>query len=76
MRSGFYQEIFIPHEFGGADAYVVDTGMENLKNWLEKKGFSVDSLARIQEYKRVCIIQNIFVDEEHRGKGIGTSLLE
>lgn len=72
----YYRDISIHHEKGGMDAYVVDTSMENAENYLKSKGYSEASVAEIRKHKRVCIILGIRVDEEHRGEGIGTELLE
>jgi GNAT superfamily N-acetyltransferase len=73
---GYYNEIKICHEHAGLDAYAVDTNLENLENWIEGKKFSETALNHLRQYKRVCIVLGIFVEEEFRGQGIGSALLE
>jgi len=72
-----YEPINIEQESGSVEGYVVDTNQEQLKNWIKRSGFSPSVAERIQnEYKRIGIIKSIRVEEEARGSGIGSSLLQ
>lgn len=72
-----YKEIDLSYEYGCVYGYVVDSSAENLENWMEDKGYSKTSLQYIRSnYKRVAIIKNLWMEEEHRGQGYGTKLME
>lgn len=65
------------HEFGSIDGYVVDTSKEQLENYLTKQGASQHTINSLKEsFRRIAIIRNLWVDDEHRGEGIGTELME
>lgn len=72
----YYKEINISHHHGSLEAYVVDTHMDNLENWMKEKGYGEASLKVICQSYRVCILRSIHVDEGYRRQGIGTYLLE
>ena len=70
-----YVEIDLSLEEGSLFGYVVDSKECNLSNWLEEIN-QLDSLNMIRTtYERVALFKNIWVEDDERGKGIGTSLL-
>lgn len=66
------------HKDGGSlEGYVVDTDQPQLENYLASQGASFELVDAIKHrYHRIAIIRNMWVDEELRGGGIGTDLLE
>lgn len=61
----------------GLEGYVVDTNQEQLGNYLTSQVASQDIVNQLQTlYSRIAIFKNLWVDEEQRGQGIGSSLLE
>lgn len=63
---------------GSCEAYVVDTEQENVENWLNKTGcYDVDFIASIRNrFSRIAIIKGLYVEEDSRHQGIGTSIFE
>jgi GNAT superfamily N-acetyltransferase len=74
-ETGFFKKISISQEHGTLDAYVAETSMVNVENWLTRNSYFGDSLSLIRHFHRVCVIEGVNVDEEHRNQGIGTELL-
>jgi 5'(3')-deoxyribonucleotidase len=64
-------------EGGNLEGYVVDTTQEQIPNYLSSQGASPNLInSIINTYKRVGLIRNMWVDEEARGQGTGSGLLE
>ena len=77
ITSGDYTNIDQEDENGSLEGYVVDTAQPQLKNYLTAQGADdqlIDSIA--DRFSRIAIIRNIWVDEDYRNSGIGSSLLE
>lgn len=62
---------------GSLEGYVVGTDQVQLGNYLSSQGADQELISRIaKRYGTVGIIKNMWVDEEHRGQGVGSGLLE
>jgi ribosomal protein S18 acetylase RimI-like enzyme len=60
----------------GIEGYVVDTDKENLANYLMSQGAPAEIAEKIKnQFERIGIIKNIWVDDEKRNDGIGNALL-
>lgn len=75
MEERFYEEIMVEDDHGQAEGYVASTQGEHVQNWLEERG-CLHLIPLVCKYNRVSILSSIYVDEEHRGRGMGSSLLE
>lgn len=65
------------YDGGSLEGYVVDTDQPQLENYLTSQGASIDLVKALQSrYSRVGLIRNMWVDEEMRGGGIGSDMLE
>lgn len=74
--SGGFVSIDQQDEHGSLDGYVVDTSLPQLRNYLTGQGAEEAVVDRIaSSYDRVGILRNLWVDEEHRGQGIGGFLM-
>jgi GNAT superfamily N-acetyltransferase len=64
-------------EEGNIYGYVTNTRKDvQLKNYMEKQRIP-ETVSIIREmFERIAILTNMYVNEVHRGEGIGTSLLE
>lgn len=77
-----YFEIDIENEYGNLQGYSVSAKDENYKEFLKKELSNEKISKKIIEYieknieGQINIIRNINVDEEHRGNGIGQSMLQ
>ena len=61
---------------GSLEGYVVDTSQEQIENYLSSQGVQqrrIDDLRN--EFSRIGIIKNMWVDEDARGQGIGNDLM-
>lgn len=64
-------------EEGNIYGYVTDGVRDvQLKNYMEEQGFPVVVELIREKYQMIAILTNMYVNDEHRGSGIGTSLLE
>lgn len=61
---------------GSAEGYVVDTMAEQVSNWLYRNDADPELAEHIREYRRVAFLNNINVEEESQGKGVGRELLD
>lgn len=65
------------YDGGSLEGYVVDTDQPQLENYLTSQGASIDLVRALQKrYHRIGIIRNMWVDEDLRGGGIGSDMLE
>lgn len=72
-----YETISKHEDEGSIDGYVVDTSKENISIWLESVGGSDRLAAQIRgTYESICILKGIYVEENYRGRGVGSELLE
>ena len=64
-------------EEGNVYGYVTNAEMDvQLKNYLEKQEVS-GAIGTIQnQYEMVAILTNMYIEEDYRGQGIGTMLME
>lgn len=75
-----YRDLTHQVDNGSIEGYEVSTGDENYQNWLvsevgrEKAKFFIDRI--IARYTKVAVLKNLYVDEEHRGEGIGNDLMD
>lgn len=72
-------EIYITHDWGSAEGYYTETTDARFTNWFENrhKIFDKDLLESLKErYDSVVFLNNINVEEEERGNGHGSELLE
>lgn len=82
MRMTDLNETFVPIDAthvesgGSTEGYVVDTDAEQIINWLEKWGISSDYVSHMKQYSSIAFFNNLFVDEEFRGQGVGNYLME
>lgn len=62
---------------GSLEGYVVDTDQPQLANYLKSQGAPNQLIARlIQQFTRIGIIRNMYVDDSLRGQGYGTKLVD
>jgi GNAT superfamily N-acetyltransferase len=62
---------------GSLEAYVVDTDQPQLMNYLTGQGAKPQLVMKLAEkFKRIAIIRSMWVDEDARGQGTGSSMLE
>jgi ribosomal protein S18 acetylase RimI-like enzyme len=62
---------------GGVEGYVVDTNQEQLRNYLSGQRVPKDLIDELQgRHTRIAIIKNVWVNEDQRGTGIGSRLME
>jgi GNAT superfamily N-acetyltransferase/predicted nucleotidyltransferase len=62
---------------GALEGYVVDTDQPQLMNYLTGQGASEKLVMKLAEkFNRIAIIRNMWVDEDARGQGTGSSMLE
>lgn len=72
-----YTSINQEDDNGSLEGYVVDTAQPQLKNYLTAQGADSDLIDSIaNKFSRIAIIRNIWVDDDYRNSGIGSSLLE
>lgn len=70
--SSLYQS----NEGGTLEGYVVDTKEPNLVNYLQSQGADKNLISSItNQYKRLGVIRNMYVDPDSRGQGYGNSLM-
>lgn len=61
---------------GSLEGYVVNSDMPQLENYLTGQGASLELVEKIRnQYKRIAIFRNMYVEEEARGQGIGNDLI-
>jgi ribosomal protein S18 acetylase RimI-like enzyme len=61
---------------GSLEGYVVDTDKPQLKNYLESQGASEQLINNIaSKFGRISIIKNMYIDDDSRGQGLGSNLL-
>jgi len=61
---------------GALEGYVVDTDKSQLKNYLESQGASEQLINNIaSKFGRISIIKNMYIDDDSRGQGLGSNLL-
>jgi GNAT superfamily N-acetyltransferase len=61
---------------GSLEGYVVDTNMPNLSNYLSSQGADPTLAEKIsQQFGRIGVIRNMYVDDDRRGEGIGSELM-
>ncbi len=70
------QMISSSNEGGSLEGYVVDTDKPQLKNYLESQGAPEQLINNIaSKFNRISIIKNMYIDDEYRGQGLGSNLL-
>ena len=75
-----HREIRIITPFGSAEGYIVDTRAPELAQWISsqlrtRKVLATDLLATIQTiYTKIAILENLYVDDQHRNERYGTTL--
>lgn len=63
-------------EGGSLEGYVISTDNPNISNYLQSQGAPPELINRIiQKYKTLGLIRNMYVDDDHRGRGIGNDLV-
>lgn len=61
---------------GSLEGYVVDTDQPQLKNYLESQGAPEQLINNIaSKFGRISIIKNMYIDDDSRGQGLGSNLL-
>lgn len=77
-RMSSLRHIEIDEKWGGCSGYCVDSSQEQISNYLAEYSSHAQLLAEqlSARCKRVAILKNLNVHEEHRGKGNGAYLLE
>lgn len=64
------------HNHGSLEGYVVDTDQEQLENYLTSQGADQNLIDKLRnQFQRIAILRNLYVDEQNRNLGIGTELL-
>lgn len=68
----------VEQDEGSVEGYVVNSVAEQIVNWLAKHGiYDEAKVAYIRAtYPRIAMLDNINVEEDYRGKGVGNQLLE
>ena len=75
-NNGIYKSLSFDSENGGIEAYVADSNLPNIANFLDSEGVSPNFRNKIiSKFSRIGVIKNIWVNEDNRGKGIGNSML-
>ena len=65
------------HDHGSLEGYVVDATLPQLQNYLSAQGAEQSVINDLlKKYKRIGLLRNLYVDEDHRNTGIGTSLVD
>lgn len=65
------------HDNGSLEGYVVDATLPQLQNYLSAQGAEQSVINDLlKKYKRIGVLRNLYVDEDHRNTGIGTSLVD
>lgn len=69
--------IEISREGGSLSGYAVDATEQNIGNYLEQHSNLAEMVShRLRAYgDRVALLRNMSVDDDQRGKGIGTQLI-
>jgi len=73
------REIMIEHDHGSAEGYVTDTNSEQFINWFNNRHKIYDQtmIDKFKDkYKSVAFLNNMNVDEDSRGNGYGSEILE
>ena len=61
---------------GSLEGYVVDTSAPQLKNYLQSQHAASTLINGISnQFSKIGIVKNLYVDEESRGQGIGNELM-
>jgi ribosomal protein S18 acetylase RimI-like enzyme len=75
----YFREIDYSINEGSVEGYVVDSGEEQLDNWLSYRHHinEPELVEQLKEtYSRIAFLNNINVEEEYQGQGFGAHLLE
>ena len=56
--------------------YVVSTSAEQIPNWLDKYNYNQKWANYMRQYDKIAFLNNLWVDEDARGEGIGSDLLD
>lgn len=72
------QPIDIVMENGTAEGYAAPGHAEQVPNWLQERHaiFDENILNRLKSYAVIAFLNNINVNEESRGQGVGNDILE
>lgn len=72
-----FREIYFDFEDGTVSGYVVSSDAEQVVNWLHKHHINDSEIINnLRSYDKIAFLNNINVDEDSRGNGIGQDLLE
>lgn len=73
-----YALIDVNHEYASALGYVVSSSAENVGNYLANHSADHDRIAHwfAENVMTVCVLRNVNVDEDQRGKGYGNDALD
>ena len=65
-------------DHGSVEGYVVDSHSAQVMNWFQYRHdvYEPTIIEMVQGYERVAFLNNINVDEEHRGQGHGEDMLQ
>lgn len=68
--------LYQSNEGGTLEGYVVDTTEPNLVNYLQSQGADKNLISSIvNQYSRIGLVRNMYVDPDYRGQGYGNSLM-
>lgn len=79
LIESIYSEIYIYNDGGDADGYVTDTASEKLENWVNvrHKLNNDEFIGHVKSsFETISFLNNMNVDENSRGQGFGSDLLE
>lgn len=62
-------------EEGSASGYVVKTEEEQVENWFIRHKIDGTAFKKAFEGKTLAFLNNMYVEEDERGNGVGTDLL-
>jgi len=70
-----YKSITIEEDYGSIEGFAVSTNEENVFIFLEGEDY-LEEWGELSKNQRVAVVKNFYVEEEERGNGYGTELLD